>query len=91
MSNDAPQFLTVVIRLPDDKESRKAITRDLQLGGSFHGGVVTAWSMEDEITKMEFVEKVCDPHDVQEAQSRADSMSKHYAAFPVDMTPVKHA
>lgn len=39
-------FLTVVIQLPDDKESRKMITAALQVGSDFHGGCVTAMSPE---------------------------------------------
>lgn len=47
------KFLTVVIQMPEDIASRKAISEALQLGGEFHGGRITGMSLEDEMTMNE--------------------------------------
>lgn len=62
------EFLTVVIQLPEGKESRKQIASALQLDGNFHGGRVTAMSLEDELTLNEQLIELCDPSLVEEAQ-----------------------
>lgn len=72
-------FLTVVIQLPDDIESRKQITSSLQLGGTFHGGEITAMSLEDEMTMNEQLVELCDPALVEQAQERVAKI--HQAAI----------
>ena len=64
-------FITVVIQLPEDEQSRKRISNELMLGGEFHGGKVTAFSADDEITLMEMIEEICDPGDCERARRRA--------------------
>lgn len=55
--NDNKQYMTVVIEMPSDTESSRAITNALGLGNTFHGGSVTAVSLRDEITKIEKYEE----------------------------------
>ncbi|MDR6397972.1 hypothetical protein ACTOWA_00290 [Herbaspirillum seropedicae] len=43
-------YLTVVIKLPANKDARKAITSQLRLGEEFQGGLITGMSMADEMT-----------------------------------------
>lgn len=72
MSKD---YLTVVIQLPGDPEQRKAVTAALPLSGNFHGGRITAMSLEDEITVNEFLEERLDCDDVEEARSQAKALA----------------
>jgi hypothetical protein len=64
-------YLTVVIQLPDDPEQRKAVTAVLPLSGNFHGGRITAMSLEDEISVNELLEEKLDSDDVDEARAQA--------------------
>lgn len=43
-------YLTVVIQMPEDPSNRRLIVDAIGMGKTFHGGVVTAMSLEDEIT-----------------------------------------
>lgn len=63
------KFLTVVIKLPDDQDQRKAITNALQMGKEFHGGVITALSQEDEISIVEILEEKLDVDEVNAIRS----------------------
>lgn len=70
--NEMPKdYLTVVIQLPDDPEQRKAVTAALPLSGNFHGGRITAMSLEDEITVNEILEEKLDSDEVDEARAQA--------------------
>lgn len=70
--------LTVVLQLPSDPELRKAVTQALALGSDFHGAKVTAASMEDEISTLEFVEEALEDeglhHVLQEAREKAQAL-----------------
>lgn len=52
------EYLTVVIQLPPDKESRKKISSELRLGENFHGGRITGMSLADELTLNEELTKL---------------------------------
>lgn len=52
----APRFLTVVIQLPEDPASRRAIAEDLQLFRDYKGGKVTAVYAGDAISENEQME-----------------------------------
>lgn len=73
-------YLTVVIRMPKDAENRKKISSELRLGEQFHGGQITAMSLEDEMTVLELIEQHEDfePHIAEEA--RAQSKELHATA-----------
>lgn len=70
------EFMTVVIRLPPDSNNRKTIQKKLFVGNSFHGGVVTGISADDEITVIEIMEEICDPGDFDRARRIAKQMHK---------------
>ncbi len=74
-----PDFLTVVIRLPGDKEGRKKITSALSLGEEFYGGRVTAMSLADEVTMNEQLEELCGEDILAEAESKVAEI--HMSAF----------
>lgn len=59
----APKYMTVVIQMPDNQEQRGKIIDAVGLGKTFHGGVVTAASSEDEISKVEKYEAELDGWD----------------------------
>lgn len=70
--------LTVVLQLPSDPELRKAVTQALALGGEFHGAKITAASMEDEMSTLEFVEEALEEeglfHVLEEARNKAKAL-----------------
>ena len=68
-------YLTVVIQLPDDPEQRKAVTAALPLSGNFHGGCITAMSLEDEITVNEILENKLHSDEVQQARAQAKAVA----------------
>jgi hypothetical protein len=68
-------YLTVVIQLPDEPEQRKTVTAALPLFGNFHGGRITAMSLEDEITVNELLEQKLDSDDVEEAREKAKQIA----------------
>lgn len=68
-------YLTVVILLPDDPEQRKAVMSALPFSGNFHGGRITAMSLEDEITVNELLEEMLDGDDVDEARAQAKALA----------------
>jgi len=51
-------FMTVVIKLPDDPVQRSKIAGNLKIDSDYHGGTVTAASNEDEITRLERYEEL---------------------------------
>ncbi|WP_420213395.1 hypothetical protein ACN8ZM_39950 (plasmid) [Burkholderia aenigmatica] len=67
-------YLTVVIQLPDDPEQRGAVTAALPVSGNFHGGRITALSLEDEITVNELLEEMLDGDEVDEARAKAKAI-----------------
>ncbi len=71
-------YLPVVIQLPDDPVQRKAVTAALPLNGDFHGGRITAMSLEDEITVNDFLESKLDNDAVDDARREARAL--HAAA-----------
>lgn len=70
--------LTVVLQLPADPSQRKAVTQALAIGSEFYGAKVTAASMEDEISTLEFVEEALEEegffHVLQEAREKAQAL-----------------
>lgn len=50
-------FLTVVLKLPEDREQRKQITQALSFGSEFHGARVTAMALGDEMSLVEALEE----------------------------------
>ena len=50
--------MTIVIQLPCDEEKRSEIVHMLSVGNAYHGGLVTAVSSEDEITRIERYESL---------------------------------
>jgi len=68
-------YLTVVIQLPDDPEQRKVVTAALPLSGNFHGGRITAMSLEDEITVNEILEEKLDSDEVDDARAQAKAIA----------------
>ncbi|KWN05889.1 hypothetical protein WT83_27795 [Burkholderia territorii] len=68
-------YMTIVIELPDDPTQRKAISTELPLSGTFHGGRITAVSLEDEITVNEMLEEMLDSSEVDDARARAKSIT----------------
>ncbi|WP_225031026.1 hypothetical protein [Paraburkholderia sp. XV] len=69
------EYLTVVIQLPDDPQQRKTVTAALPLSGNFHGGRITAMSLEDEITVNELLEEMLDGEQVDEAREKAKAVA----------------
>jgi hypothetical protein len=67
----ASEYLTVVIRLPEDRQQRETIAQTLRVGESFHGGRITAMSLEDEITVIELLEAKLPASEVDEARAQA--------------------
>lgn len=72
-------YLTVVMQLPDDSDSRKKITAALGIGCTFHGARITGMSLEDEMTLNEQLIELSDPALVEEAQAKAAAV--HQAAL----------
>jgi hypothetical protein len=70
------EYVTVVIRLPQDKENRAKIADALRFGNSFHGGEVTAIAIGDEMTVLDLIEGHEDfkPHIAEEARARAEEL-----------------
>ncbi|MEE9493029.1 MAG: hypothetical protein V3W04_06585 [Gammaproteobacteria bacterium] len=62
--------ITVVIRLPKDKQLRSNVLNSLRLGSTFEGGSITAMSCENEITKVEQYEMLVG--DLSQAQNIVD-------------------
>ncbi|MCA8197275.1 hypothetical protein [Burkholderia vietnamiensis] len=68
-------YMTVVIQLPDDAEKREALTGLFKCSEEFHGGRITAMSLEDEITVNELLEAKLDSDDVDEAREQAKEIA----------------
>lgn len=68
-------YMTVVIQLPDDAEKRETLTRLFKCSEEFHGGRITAMSLEDEITVNELLEAKLDSDDVDEARTQAKAIA----------------
>ena len=60
----ANRFITLVIQLPQSEEMAKSVTEGLSVGGDFRGGLVTAMSIEDEITVNELLERAIEENGV---------------------------
>lgn len=71
-------YMTVVIRMPEDESARRNLAQMLRIGEPHHGGLITAVSTEDEITTMEILEDLIDPQDV--ADARAQTKEIHATA-----------
>lgn len=73
-----PDVFTVVMQLPADPEQRKAVTQALSIGGDFHGAKITAASMEDEISTLEFIETALEEeglfHVLEQAREKAKAL-----------------
>ncbi len=63
--------ITVVLHLPDSPALRNQVTTDLGIGKQFHGAPVTAMSLEDEVSKIEYLEDVCSSEDMAAASRHA--------------------
>ncbi len=77
-ANKANDCITVVLHLPDSAALRKKITTDLGLGKQFHGAFITAMSLEDEISRMEFLEGICNADDIKAASQHAAQIHKKF-------------
>lgn len=60
----APRYMTVVIKMPEDREQRNRICDELSIGKQFHGGEVTAASAEDEMGRVERFEALLEQHGI---------------------------
>lgn len=72
------KFMTVVIQLPEDADQRNQITENLGLDKVFHGGVVTAVSLEDEITVNELMEEQFSLKEVNSIRERAKALGQEH-------------
>ena len=70
------KFVTYVIRLPDDQESKTAINTGLRALIEKHGGEITAASNEDEMTILDMIENHDDfpTHIADEARTEAKKL-----------------
>ncbi|RMV90785.1 hypothetical protein ALP02_200070 [Pseudomonas coronafaciens pv. garcae] len=68
-------FVTYVIRMPDDTASRTALTSELNQVVIRNGGVITGTSVEDEMTLNELFEARMNDLDVQEARREARELA----------------
>ncbi|KPC30234.1 Uncharacterized protein ABJ99_4289 [Pseudomonas syringae pv. cilantro] len=64
-------FVTYVIRMPDNTASRAALTTEVNASVIRNGAVITGTSSEDEMTLNELFEARLDDIDVQEARREA--------------------
>ena len=76
---NASKYVTVVIRMPDDKEGKQKVQDGLKLIEPFR----TAMSLEDEMTILELIEQHDDfkPHIAEDARAKAAEL--HAAAEAV--------
>ncbi|WP_024677712.1 hypothetical protein [Pseudomonas syringae] len=68
-------FVTYVIRMPDNTVSRATLTAELQASVTRNRGVITGTSMDDEMTLNELLEARLDDIDVQEARQEAAGLA----------------
>ncbi|BCS46581.1 hypothetical protein [Pseudomonas amygdali] len=68
-------FVTYVIRMPNDTASRTALTTELNEVVIRNGGELTGTSLEDEITLNELFEARMNDLDVQEARRAAQELA----------------
>ncbi|KPZ09825.1 Uncharacterized protein ALO40_01400 [Pseudomonas syringae pv. viburni] len=68
-------FVTYVIRMPDNTASRAALTTEVNASVIRNGGVITGTSSEDEMTLNELFEARLDDIDVQEARQDAAGLA----------------
>ncbi|AKT32610.1 hypothetical protein RX987_04065 [Pseudomonas syringae pv. actinidiae] len=73
--SDINNFVTYVIRMPDDTASRTALTTELNEAVIRNGGEMTGTSLEDEITLNELFEARMNDLDVQEARREARELA----------------
>lgn len=66
-----PQFLTVVIRLPDDPSARADVVRDFRLFEKYKDADVTALYAGDAITENELLEQHVPPTEVRLIREQA--------------------
>jgi len=85
------KYMTIVIRLPEKKpagpagiEIRHSFVDIFQIGNEINGGVITAMSLEDEMTVLELIEQHDDfePHIAEDARAKADELHKVAEAAP---------
>ncbi|AQL36390.1 MULTISPECIES: hypothetical protein [Pseudomonas syringae group] len=68
-------FVTYVIRMPNDIAARTALTTELNEAVIRNGGELTGTSLEDEITLNELFEARMNDLDVQEARRAAQELA----------------
>ncbi|MDU8500306.1 hypothetical protein RYB01_14100 [Pseudomonas syringae] len=68
-------FVTYVIRMPNDIAARSALTTELNEAVIRNGGELTGTSLEDEITLNELFEARMNDLDVQEARRAAQELA----------------
>ncbi len=73
--SDINNFVTYVIRMPNDTVSRTALTTELNEAVISNGGVITGTSVEDEMTLNELFEARMNDLDVQEARREARELA----------------
>ena len=65
------KFITYVVRMPDDQEAKRAITKGVRTIVEQHGGEITGQSSNDEMTLAEMFEKRLDEWDAEQARKEA--------------------
>ncbi|MBI6748330.1 hypothetical protein YA0079_24290 [Pseudomonas syringae] len=73
--SDINNFVTYVIRMPNDTALRTALTTELTEAVIRNGGELTGKSLEDEITLNELFEARMNDLDVQEARRAAKELA----------------
>ncbi len=73
--SDINNFVTYVIRMPNDAALRTALTTELTEAVIRNGGELTGTSLEDEITLNELFEARMNDLDVQEARRAAKELA----------------
>ncbi|KMY02440.1 hypothetical protein V476_15375 [Pseudomonas syringae KCTC 12500] len=73
--SDINNFVTYVIRMPNDTALRTALTTELTEAVIRNGGELTGTSLEDEITLNELFEARMNDLDVQEARWAAKELA----------------
>lgn len=76
------KYITVVIRMPESPGNRKKIADALQLGSSFHGGLIVDKSLEDEMTVLDCIEQHEDfpDHIADEARAMTEALHAEHEA-----------
>lgn len=69
-------YITIVLRLPEDKKQRAEISKALPIGGNFNGAKVTAMSLEDESTLLDVLTQDIPDYVVGEARQKVKQLQE---------------